>query len=84
VKFKKVHSILLSGGVAANGKLRRYFRNMARKEGLSFYSPGKLLCLDNAAMVAGLGYHHYRRKNFAPLSVEVEPNIRIRHGKDKA
>jgi tRNA A37 threonylcarbamoyltransferase TsaD len=37
--------------------------------------PSKLLCLDNAAMVAGLGYHHYLAGNFASLSFPVQPNV---------
>jgi len=82
VKFKKARSILVSGGVAANERLRQYFKSEARKHGLSFYSPRKLLCLDNAAMVAGVGYYHYRRKKFAPLSIDVKPNLR--YGKNQA
>lgn len=82
VRLKKARSILLSGGVAANERLRHHFRIMSRKYKLFFYSPKKLLCLDNAAMVAGLGYHHYLRRDFAPLSLEVEPNMK--YGKNQA
>lgn len=82
VKFKKARSILVSGGVAANERLRQYFKSAARKHDLFFYSPRKLLCLDNAAMVAGVGYYHYRRKNFAPLSIDVKPNLK--YGKNQA
>jgi len=78
VKLKKARSILVSGGVAANKRLCQYFKNMAGKYGLSFYAPTKILCLDNAAMVAGVGYHHYLCRNFAPLSIDVEPNLRYK------
>ena len=35
VQFKKARSILVSGGVAANERLRQYFKSAARKHGLS-------------------------------------------------
>lgn len=75
VKAKKVKAILLAGGVAANTRLRQRFREMSSRHGLSFHMPSKLLCLDNAAMVAGLGYHHYLARDFAPLSLSVQPNL---------
>jgi N6-L-threonylcarbamoyladenine synthase len=79
-RYKRARSILVTGGVAANERLRRYFKDMAHKSGLSFYSPDKLLCLDNAAMVAGLGYYYYCRNDFAPLSIDAEPtSLDFRH-----
>lgn len=77
VKLTGANSVLVSGGVASNEMLRRYFRSMARKNNFSFYSPRKAFCVDNGAMVAGLGYHYFRCKKFAPLSIEVEPNIKL-------
>ena len=82
VRLKKVRSILVSGGVAANERLRQHFRDMARKSGLFFYSPAKLLCVDNAVMIAGLGYHSYLRKDFASLSTDVKANMQ--YGKKQA
>ena len=35
------------------------------------YIPPVFLCMDNAAMVASLGYRHYIKKEFADLSADV-------------
>ena len=53
-------SIILSGGVACNGVLRARFEAKAPKSVKLFLSPRKY-CTDNAAMVAGLAYHHLRK-----------------------
>ncbi len=49
------------GGVAANGELKRQFREMAGKYGIKLVVPEPDLCTDNAAMVAWNGWFHLRR-----------------------
>ena len=56
------------GGVAANSELRRRLMQLA---GVRSVVPPVELCLDNAAMVAGLGYHVYRAQGAAEPSVGV-------------
>ena len=56
VKLKKTHSLILGGGVIANCRLRDKFTAAAKENGVKLYFPQKDLCMDNAAMVAGLGY----------------------------
>jgi N6-L-threonylcarbamoyladenine synthase len=51
-------SVVLAGGVACNGALRARFEQEAPK-GLKVFIAPKKFCTDNAAMVAGLGYHHF-------------------------
>ncbi len=63
--------ILVSGGVAANSRLRSKFAQKADSEGIKLYIPPIKLCMDNAAMVACLGYYDYIAGNFSDLSVEV-------------
>ncbi|MBM3699852.1 MAG: tRNA (adenosine(37)-N6)-threonylcarbamoyltransferase complex transferase subunit TsaD [Actinobacteria bacterium] len=63
--------ILVSGGVAANSRLRSMFAQKADSEGIKLYIPPIKLCMDNAAMVACLGYYDYIAGNFSDLSVEV-------------
>jgi N6-L-threonylcarbamoyladenine synthase len=55
-KLKKTNRLVIGGGVAANSRLREKFYAYCSKEGLKCFFPSKELCLDNAAMVAGLGY----------------------------
>ena len=56
-KKKKVKTLLLGGGVAANSALRQRLLDAGRQAGISVYFPPVSLCLDNAAMIAGYGYH---------------------------
>jgi len=55
-KFK-VNTLLIGGGVAANSALRRRLAEQAIGSGIDVFFPPMALCLDNAAMIAGLGYH---------------------------
>lgn len=54
---KKARSLLVGGGVAANSALRRELTLAGEAEGVKAFFPPMSLCVDNAAMIAGLGYH---------------------------
>jgi N6-L-threonylcarbamoyladenine synthase len=47
---------IVSGGVAANRRLRDRLERFAAKESVTVRFPDLALCTDNAAMIAGLGY----------------------------
>jgi N6-L-threonylcarbamoyladenine synthase len=64
-------NILVSGGVAANSELRDEFRKKAFDKKLNVFIPPVQLCMDNAAMVACLGYYEYLKNNFAGLDIDV-------------
>ncbi|OGX29710.1 MAG: tRNA (adenosine(37)-N6)-threonylcarbamoyltransferase complex transferase subunit TsaD [Omnitrophica WOR_2 bacterium RIFCSPHIGHO2_01_FULL_52_10] len=53
----KVQTLLVGGGVAANSALRQHLSGEAHKKGIKVYFPATALCMDNAAMIAGLGFH---------------------------
>jgi len=53
----KVNTLLIGGGVAANSALRRQLQEQSGLYGVDVFFPPMVLCLDNAAMVAGLAYH---------------------------
>lgn len=60
---KKMHTsrLLIGGGVAANRCLRQKLKSCAHKAGIACFFPEMGLCMDNAAMVAGLGGYLYQR-----------------------
>ncbi|MFA4888385.1 MAG: tRNA (adenosine(37)-N6)-threonylcarbamoyltransferase complex transferase subunit TsaD [Candidatus Omnitrophota bacterium] len=55
-KHKRVNRLVVGGGVAINNRLREKFYAAAKDHCLQCYFPPGKFCLDNAAMVAGLGY----------------------------
>jgi len=60
-KRKNVTRLLIGGGVAANRVLRQKFRESAKAAGVDCFFPDINLCMDNAAMIAGLGGCLYQR-----------------------
>ncbi len=66
-----VEKILISGGVAANRRLRKEFEKKGRENNIKIFIPPVYLCMDNAAMVACLGYYKYLDEKFDNLDVDV-------------
>ena len=65
VKQFGAKSVLLSGGVAANKKLRHDMKKAAKNLGLHFFVPDFKYNQDNAAMIAVAGYMAYCRRKSA-------------------
>jgi N6-L-threonylcarbamoyladenine synthase len=70
-------SIMLSGGVAANSRLREAFKERTAAAGLKFYYPKPILTTDNAAMIAAAGTAKLRRGETADVDVNADPNLRL-------
>lgn len=73
-RSKKVSSLVVGGGVAVNNRLREKFQRCAKEEGINCYFPQKDFCLDNAAMVAGLGYKLFKKGMVSDLSLTALVN----------
>ncbi|MCX5700237.1 MAG: tRNA (adenosine(37)-N6)-threonylcarbamoyltransferase complex transferase subunit TsaD [Candidatus Omnitrophica bacterium] len=73
-RLKKSSRLLLGGGVVANNRLREKFILAQKSHKLDLYFPQKSLCMDNAAMVAGLGYQLFKKGYHSDLSLTVELN----------
>lgn len=65
--------IALVGGVAANRRLRETLTKAAEVAGCRLFAPSIDLCGDNAAMIAGFGYHllNGENKESGRLSMDV-------------
>ncbi len=69
-----VKSIILSGGVAANQTLRTAFETeiTKRRMQLTFHSPPRYLCTDNAAMIASAAYFSPSEVDFNKVTANPE------------
>ena len=67
-------TLLFGGGVANNQYLRQLF--IEANPSMNYLWPSKELTLDNAAMIAGLGYHRYQKQNCGD-SLHFEAATRI-------
>jgi N6-L-threonylcarbamoyladenine synthase len=56
-----VSRIVLSGGVAANSRLREKLKQRCEAEGIDVFFPAPKFCTDNGAMIALAGYHWLKR-----------------------
>ncbi len=54
IKETGIQQVAIAGGVSANGYLRERF---AQVDDFSSYFPPRVLCMDNAAMIAGVAYY---------------------------
>jgi N6-L-threonylcarbamoyladenine synthase len=63
-EFRRLHpegsTLVVAGGVAANGYLRDRLAALAESEGVRLMAPPQRLCTDNAAMIAWAGIERLR------------------------
>jgi len=74
VHDKKVDTITVTGGVAANSLLKNTFKERGKREGFRIIIPDPVNCTDNAAMVAQLGFWKLRRGERSDLSISALPS----------
>lgn len=68
-------SVLVSGGVAANGELRRRFEEDGKRRGLDVFFPSRPLSTDNAAMIAAAAFARFSAGERADGDLNAAPHF---------
>jgi len=68
-----IRRIVAGGGVAANSLLRQ---ELVEMENIEAIFPSMKLCTDNAAMIAGIGYHYLLRGERSELNLNAFPRVK--------
>ncbi|HEX4822719.1 MAG TPA: tRNA (adenosine(37)-N6)-threonylcarbamoyltransferase complex transferase subunit TsaD [Candidatus Polarisedimenticolaceae bacterium] len=74
---ESVPTVLLSGGVACNRRLRRAFAEAEVAEGLRVYAPSPRYTTDNAAMIGEAAFLHLERGDVAPWDVNADAQWKL-------
>ena len=70
-----VDTILLAGGVAANGTLREQLQKAAEVHQIQVHYPPVSFCTDNAAMIGAAAHYKAVKGEYADLTLNAVPNL---------
>ena len=77
IKEFNTDKIVIAGGVSRNSYIRNAFDNLAKELNINVYYPEPILCTDNAAMIAAMGYYNFINGERADLKLNAIPNLKI-------
>jgi N6-L-threonylcarbamoyladenine synthase len=69
--------VVIGGGVAANSRLRTLMKEHGEAAGFAVRLPSRILCTDNAAMIAHAAWRMLRARR-APRASRVDPSLALR------
>lgn len=70
-EYPAVQAVTFVGGVASNSYLKRLLEKYCTQRSLSFYSPSRQYCTDNAAMIAFVGNYKAQQGLYADLYLDI-------------
>ena len=72
-----LRELVVTGGVAANSRLREVLEKRSKKTGIRILIPGREFCTDNAAMIAYAGFIRLRRGQRDPFSLNAVSRLAL-------
>ena len=73
----RIDRIVLSGGVAANSRLRAKMTERANQDQLQVFYPAPKFCTDNGAMIALTGYHWLSRGRRDDYTLNADADLTL-------
>jgi N6-L-threonylcarbamoyladenine synthase len=73
----RVPRVVLSGGVAANSRLRASMKEKAAGAGIDVFYPAPKFCTDNGAMIALAGYHSLQRGRRDDFQLNADADLTL-------
>lgn len=76
-------TLIVAGGVACNGELRRAAAAVASEMRVPVYFPSRHLSTDNAAMIAAAGHAHLLNGEVSDLTMTADITLRLQNYKNE-
>lgn len=76
-RVSQTRSLVICGGVAANGRLRAAAAARARAEGCQLVVPAPAHCTDNGAMIAAAGHLAWKAGVISSMAVTADANWKL-------
>ena len=72
-----IRDVTISGGVAANSRLRALMTEKLESSGRRLFYPSLPLCTDNAAMIAAAGFYRYEKEGPGEFVIDAVPYLKL-------